>query len=96
MKEPGVHAMRCGTVLLSALMLSGCSQLTRSPSVPIFGSFFPAWIICAIGGIIAAVIVRFVLIFLRLDEHLPAPPLVYLCMAISAGIGLWLVWTGQS
>lgn len=91
-----MHARRCGSVLLSAIALSGCSPLAGSPSIPLFGSFFPAWIICAVGGIIVAVLLRVLLILLRLDEHLPAPPLVYLCLALSAGIGLWLVWTGQS
>ncbi|WP_246132702.1 YtcA family lipoprotein [Devosia ginsengisoli] len=79
---------------LFSLVLAGCSATGGTPAVPIFGSFFPAWIICAVGGIILAVILRAVLIALRIDEHLPAPPLVYLCLAVSGGIGLWMIWSG--
>jgi hypothetical protein len=41
------------------------------------------------------VALRFLFAALQLEEYLPAPPLVYLCLAISAGIGIWLVWAGQ-
>ncbi|MHA6691712.1 YtcA family lipoprotein [Devosia sp. A449] len=78
----------------AALALVGCTGTARAPSVPVFGSFFPAWIICAVGGVVLALVVRALLIRLRLDEHLPAPPLVYLCLAISGGIVAWLLWSG--
>jgi hypothetical protein len=89
------RAIRSVAVLASVLALSGCSA-AGAPAVPIFGSFFPAWIICAVGGIILAVIIRALLIALRIDEHLPAPPLVYLCLAISCGIGFWMIWSGAA
>lgn len=90
------RAIRSVAVLASVLTLSGCSAAGGAPAVPIFGSFFPAWIICAVGGIILAVIIRALLIALRIDEHLPAPPLVYLCLAISCGIGFWMIWSGAA
>ena len=74
--------------------MAGCTA--GAPAVPIFGSFFPAWIICAIGGILVAIIIRAVLIALHIDEHLPAPPLVYLCLAISGGIAFWMIWSGAA
>lgn len=79
-----------------AVGLAGCSGsgTAGAPAVPIFGSFFPAWIICAVGGVILALVVRALLIRLKIDEHLPAPPLVYLCLAISGGILAWLIWSG--
>lgn len=86
--------LRHAAVLLGAAILAGCT--TGAPAVPIFGSFFPAWIICAIGGILVAIIIRAVLIALHIDEHLPAPPLVYLCLAISGGIAFWMIWSGAA
>lgn len=85
---------KISSLALLALSLTACTGTARAPSVPVFGSFFPAWIICAVAGVVLTLIVRAVLIRLRLDEHLPAPPLVYLCLAISGGIVLWLVWSG--
>lgn len=83
----------CGAGAL-ALVLAGCSGGVNPPSVPLFGSFFPAWVICAVGGMIVAGFVRSLFIRLGLDEHLPVPPLVYLCLAISTGIGFWFLWSG--
>ncbi len=76
------------------LALAGCTS-QAPPSVPIFGSFFPAWIICAVAGVILALISRSILIGLGLDEHLPAPPLVYLSLAVGLSIGLWFLWSGM-
>jgi len=93
---PGAGAKRTCGLVLSALALQGCSRAVHSPSIPIFGSYFPAWVLCAVGGIIIAVALRFIFVAAHIDEHLPAAPLVYLCFAISAGIGLWLIWAGQA
>ncbi len=82
------------TAVFLPFLLAACSPVGGAPSISLFGSFFPAWIICAIGGVVLAVILRAILIASRLDEHLPAPPLVYLCLAISGGIILWLIWAG--
>ncbi len=81
-------------IVFSALCLAGCSPGGGAPSVPVFGSYFPAWIICALGGVVIAMILRAALIALRIDEHLPAPPLVYLCLAVSGGIVFWMIWAG--
>ena len=89
-----MQARRWGATMGLAAALAGCSRVPHAPSVPIFGSYFPAWVICAVAGIIIAVVVRALFILLRIDHNLPTPPLVYLCVAISAGIGCWLVWTG--
>ena len=77
-----------------ALALAGCAGRANPPSVPLFGSYFPAWIICAIGGVVFALAMRAILVRSRLDAHLPLPPFVYLCLAISGGIGLWFLWSG--
>ncbi len=76
------------------LTVAGCSGAASPPSVPLFGSYFPAWIICAVGGIVFAMIMRAAFVRTRLDAHLPMAPLVYLCLAISGSIGLWFLWSG--
>ena len=76
------------------LAVAGCSGKAYPPSVPLFGSYFPAWVICALGGVLFALVMRAILVRARLDDHLPLPPLVYLCLAISGGIGLWFLWSG--
>jgi len=81
-------------MLAIAPLLAACSTMARSPSISVFGSFFPVWIICAVAAVIVTAIVRIILIRTGIDEHLPAPPLVYLCLAIGSSIALWLAWSG--
>jgi hypothetical protein len=75
-----------------ALLLSGCSL---SPSQNVLGSFFPAWMLCAALGILAAVVIRRILGALGIDEHLVAPPLTYLCVSLASTLLIWLLWFGH-
>ena len=93
-KKSALGTARRLAFLAPILAVAGCSSKANPPSVPLFGSYFPAWVICAIGGVVFALVLRAVLVRIRLDEHLPLPPLVYLCLAISGGIGLWFLWSG--
>jgi len=90
------RGLRLDILALAAVALAGCGAGGGAPSVPVFGSFFPAWVICAVGGVLVAVALRALLVALRIDEHLPAPPLVYLCLAVSGGIVLWMIWSGAA
>ena len=96
MTETKVKSRRRVAIVLAPVLLQGCDQIARAPSIPIFGSYFPAWVLCAIGGIVVASLLRFAFVQTGINEHLIAPPLVYLSFAISAGIGLFLLWTGSS
>lgn len=71
------------------LILGACSG---SPSRNILGSYFPAWMICALVGLMAALLARFVLKATGLLAQLPVPPLVLLAIGCAATFGLWLLW----
>jgi len=86
--------VRNGLIIAILPFLAACSDTARAPSISIFGSFFPVWIICAVGGVVLTVIVRALLIRTGIDEHLPVPPLVYLCLVIGSAIAFWLAWSG--
>ena len=74
---------------LSALGLSACDG---SPSRNILGSYFPSWMVCAIGGIAAAVIARAILKATGLLAELPAPFVVLLAVGCAVTFGIWLLW----
>ena len=74
---------------LSALGLSACDG---SPSRNILGSYFPSWMVCAIGGIAAAVIARVIFKTTGLLAELPAPVLVLLSIGCAVTFGIWLLW----
>lgn len=80
--------------MILALLMSGCTMHNRAPSLPLYGSFFPVWLLAALLGIICSVLARLLLIRAGLHEHLPAPGFVYFCMAILSGVIIWILWTG--
>ena len=75
-----------------ALGVSGCS---RSPTVNLLGSYFPAWMLCAVVGILAAVVIRQFLALVGVDEYVVAPVLTYAGVAVSATLLVWLFWFGH-
>lgn len=75
-------------------LLAGCSAAPHTPAISVFGSFFPVWIICVALGVLITVVVRQTLIRLGIDEHLPVPALVYLCLVVLSSIVLWGFWSG--
>ena len=57
-----------------------------------FGSFFPAWMLCAAVGIASAVILRQVLCAIGINQYLIARPVTYLCIAVAGTLFVWLLW----
>ena len=84
--------MNVAASLLAALLLAGCST---SPAQNVLGSFFPAWMLCAAAGIVIAVIMRQLLGAVGVNQNLIAPPLTYLCIAVSGTLVVWLLWFGH-
>jgi len=82
-----------GGAFMAAMTAVGAAKAASpaAPSIVVFGSYFPAWIVCAVAGVAGAVIARFVLARLGVDEFLPLRLVVYLCLAIVFGLGLWLI-----
>jgi hypothetical protein len=71
------------------LLSSGCS---RDPSLNILGSFFPAWILCGMIGILLTVLVRLVFVRLKFEQELWSLAIVYPCLAASFTFTLWLLF----
>jgi hypothetical protein len=67
----------------------------HSPTLDLFGSYFPAWMLCAVVGILVAVIIRQVLVAAGIGEYVVAPLLTYAGLAVSATLLVWLVWFGH-
>lgn len=76
----------------AALCLAGCST---SPAQNMFGSFFPAWMLCTAAGIASAVVLRQLFSAFGVSQYLIAPPLTYLCIAVGGTLLVWLLWFGH-
>ena len=78
-----------GVCLVAPLVLVGCSH---APEYSIFGSFFPVWIFCSAGGLVLATGARALIARTAIAEHLAAPVLFYISMAIFLACMLWLMF----
>ena len=78
-----------GLSLVAPAVLAGCSH---APEYSIFGSFFPVWIFCAVGGLVLTAGARAFIARTAMADHLAAPILFYLGMAIFLTCVLWLLF----
>jgi hypothetical protein len=82
---------RAAVTGVALMLLGGCSE---APSQNILGSYFPSWMICALAGILLAVLTYRGLSLAGIDKVIPAPMLVYLAFATLFAFATWLVWLG--
>ncbi len=76
---------------ISLFALARCGV---APSQPLFGAYFPTWMLCALAGIACAVVVHFVLAFAGIEKFVPAPLIVDIAFAVFFGLAFWLAWLG--
>jgi hypothetical protein len=84
-----LRRIKNAAVFLPALLLAGCS---RAPSFNILGSFFPAWILCGVSGILLTVGARLLFVRLNFEQELSPLILVYPCLAAFFTFTLWLLF----
>jgi YtcA family len=88
--------MSCPARLLSAVLLLGqafcLTGCGGAPSVAIAGAYFPAWLLCAVIGVMLAALIRGLMVATGLANHIPYQLLV--CCSIGAifALILWHVW----
>ncbi len=83
---------RAAACCCSMLTLAGC---TGAPAVNVVGSYFPAWMLCALIGITAAACLRQLLVLAGLEGKLVLPLLTHVAVALAATMAVWLVWFGH-
>jgi hypothetical protein len=77
------------TCIASALLATGCS---RAPSINILGSFFPAWILCGVIGVLLAAVAHVLFARLHWERELSPLVVVYPCLAALFTFSLWLLF----
>jgi hypothetical protein len=82
--------LRAVLAILSPLLcLCGCG---RAPSFNILGSFFPAWLLCIIVGILLAAAFYGLFLRLHLEKEIKPAIIVYPCLALFCAFALWLIF----
>ena len=79
-------ARTLGAIVLAA-GTAGCD-----PVIDVFGSFFPAWVVCMTVGILLATLARPLLARAGLEPHLGPLVLVYPSLALLLTMLTWLVF----
>jgi len=87
-REGEGRALGLRLLSLGALSTTGCAL---SPSVNILGSFFPAWLISIVTGLLLALIAWRVLIATGVAPYLKPGALVYPCLAALLIFASWLI-----
>lgn len=73
----------------ASVLEMGCS---RAPSFNILGSFFPAWILCGVIGIVLTVGVRILFVRANFEQELSPLILIYPCLAAFFTFSIWLLF----
>lgn len=63
-----------------------------APQINIVGSFFPSWMLCALIGIAAALLGRWLFVRTGLDPYVGPRKLVYSSLAILVTLVLWVAF----
>ena len=74
------------------VVIPGCRL---APSVNILGSFFPAWLISIVAGVVLTVLVRQAFVATKIAPYLRPAGLMYPCLAFLLIFATWLVLFGN-
>ena len=95
-RNRGRGNLRLGPISITSfgclLVLCGCG---RAPNISILGSFFPAWLLCIVIGIVLAALTHWLLVRMKLDKEIRWTILVYPCLALCFACTLWLIFFSE-
>jgi hypothetical protein len=91
--EKPMQQLRRNLALLATLapagLLGGCAA---APSITVAGAYFPAWLVCALIGVLGAIVARMVLTGAGLGQALPLQLLVCLSVGVACAAVAWAGW----
>jgi len=65
------------------------------PSFNVFGTFFPSWMLCALIGIVGAIVAFRLVTALHAQRFVRVPLVFYSCVALAITSLAWLGWYGN-
>jgi hypothetical protein len=76
---------------VGVLLLPACSP-GCDPIVEVLGSFFPAWMLCMVAGVVLTIVIRPAFVRLGIEPHMGPLPLIYFCLGLLLTFATWLVF----
>lgn len=80
--------------LLPVAPLAGCAE-RAAPSLILFGAYFPAWMFCALVGVLGAVGMRILMVASGLSQVVPWQLFVCTAVGLILALAVWLIWFGR-
>jgi YtcA family len=76
------------------VLLFGASRFLsyRSLTVDVFGSYFPAWMVCILSGLTLTLIAHWIVQVRNLKPYLGPAPLIYSCLMIVFTFATWILF----
>ena len=90
----GVRIAAVGGFLLLILLVVVASRFFsyHSLTVDVFGSYFPAWMVCIVTGITLTLIAHWIVQLCNLKPDLGPAPLIYSCLMIVFTFATWILF----
>lgn len=87
-------AAQSGGLALGLLAPGASTTLAaaHSPSIDVLGSYFPAWLLCIVAGVVLTIVARLLFMAWKLDPHLRPKPIVYPCLTAVFAMTVWLIF----
>jgi hypothetical protein len=80
-----------GPISIAALLLLPCGR-SRAPLIDVDGSFMPSWMICLLGGIVAAGFTQWRLQSRKMQQRVMPAVVFYPSMVVATACLLWLLF----
>lgn len=87
-----MFAKRIGCLRFTMVAMAPAAAAGCDPIVNIQGSFFPAWIVCMIVGIVCTALCRQAFVVSRLEPHVGPLVLIYPSLWLLTTLLTWLVF----
>jgi YtcA family len=81
-----------GFVLLLLLFVASQFSSYHSLTVDVFGSYFPAWMVCILSGLTLTLIAHRIVQVRKLKSDLGPLPLIYSCLMIVFTFATWILF----
>ena len=67
--------------------------MTRhSPQIDVFGSYFPAWMVCIVSGLTLTLVSHWTIQACNLKPYVGPPPLIYSSLMITFTFATWIMF----
>ncbi len=91
MKSRIFKIVAVGAALLVVVFLAVQLFSHHSPTVDILGSYFPAWMVCIVSGLMLTLIAHWIVQSSNLKSYLGPAPLIYSCLMIIFTFTTWIL-----